>query len=192
MLFRESMFQLHRSVAIAMAVVGLLLSSCSERPRGGPRMQAIPVHGELFVNGEPAKDAYVWLHPVTPHDNPDPEQAIVSKGRVDEQGKFQVGTYEAADGTPIGEYKISITWNYASGMTMTSFNGPDRLDGAYADPEKTGLTVSVKEQSDPVIIPKIELEAEIKKQERPKMKAGGEPERRGIGGGLKIRVPQKK
>ena len=150
---------------LTFVAMALLLSSCSEPIKGGPRMKIVPVHGELFINGQPAKDAFVWLHPVKPHDNPDSTRGISSSGQVDAEGKFKISTYEAGDGAPVADYKIVITWNYPLGLS--SWDGPDRLNGAFADPEKTGLTISVTEGDESgqaVIIPKIELEAKIAEQ----------------------------
>jgi hypothetical protein len=134
-----------------------MLSSCGE-PKGGPRLDVAPVEGEVFVDGKPALEGFVHLHPVTPHEMPRPDQAIASKGQVDEEGKFKVSTYVNEDGAPPGEYKITITWNEATGVMLNSWEGPDRLKGKYANVETTQFSVTVPERPDgPVVIPRFDL-----------------------------------
>lgn len=167
----KSTFNRSRSLAIATGFLSLLLSSCGDDvQRGDPRLDVYAVHGSLFVNGKPAKDAAVYLHPTVPHQNPNSKTPISSAGRVDADGGFKIRTYEEGDGAPAGDYKISITWNYpALGVVSGNFEGPDRLGGAFADPETTELTISVTAESEN-IIPKIELKADIIAQ--PKSQTG--------------------
>jgi len=138
--------------------LSLTLCSCKQEQRGGPRIAVHPIHGEVFVDGKPAKDAFVHLYPDKPHDNPNPNLGVMSQGQVDADGKFEISTYEHGDGAPAGKYKISITWNKASGLTQNQWGGPDRLKGKYADPKKTGFELEVPEQHEgPVIIPRFDL-----------------------------------
>lgn len=146
----------------ALVLVGfatVMLSSCGGGPKGGERIQIFPVHGEVFIDGKPGKDAFVFLHPKQPVDNPNPGRPIASLARVNEKGEFKISTYESGDGAPPGEYTISVTWNEATGIMKDRFDGPDRLKGRYADPEKTGFKVEVPENAPaPIVIPRLNLE----------------------------------
>lgn len=130
---------------VAMILIACV-SSCSEPPRGGPRVKVVPLSGMLLVNGQPAKDAFVRLHPVVADGGSIPNPGVASQAQVDSEGKFTISSYEGGDGAPPGEYRISITWNYPSGLTLNQWGGPDRLNGQYADPKQTGVTVTVKDE----------------------------------------------
>jgi len=136
----------------------MLFAACSSGPKGGPRVVVIPAQGKILVDGEPAADAIVVFHPSTPHTIPEGGTAVWSQANVDVDGNFSVSTYETGDGLPVGEYTISVTWHERSGMSMRNFGGPDRLNGKYADPKTTGLTLTVAEGGEvPIKIPTIEL-----------------------------------
>lgn len=147
----------------SVACAFLVLTGCKE-PKGGPRLDVVPIEGEVTVDGEPPKDAFVHLHPVTPHQMPREGQVIASKGHVDESGKFQVSTYIQHDGAPPGDYKITITWNEATGLMKNAWDGPDRLKGKYADLEKTEFQITVPaDQEGAFVIPKFELSTKKKR-----------------------------
>lgn len=135
----------------------LALVGCGE-PKGGPRLKVVPIEGEVSLDGEVPHEAMVNLHPVTPHVMPREGQVIASLGQVDEAGKFTISTYILDDGAPPGDYKITVTWNEATGVMKNAWDGPDRLKGKYADVEKTEFQVTVPEEHDGVfVIPPLEL-----------------------------------
>lgn len=113
---------------------------------GDGRPTPYPVHGAVLVNGKPATGAVVTLIP----DNPPDSELRVPKpmAEVDASGKFEVGTYEPGDGAPAGGYGLSILWIENVDPTADPESVPvvDRLDGRYADPQTTGLTVEIKEE----------------------------------------------
>ncbi|HRX81712.1 MAG TPA: hypothetical protein P5307_21735 [Pirellulaceae bacterium] len=143
---------------LSLCVLALLCVGCGE-PKGGPRLDVVPIQGEVFVDGEPAHEAFVHLHPVTEHVMPREGQVIASQGQVDEGGKYKISTYVQYDGAPPADYKITITWNEATGTMRNAWDGPDRLKGKYADVEKTEFRVTVPDQieEDAVVIPRFDL-----------------------------------
>ncbi len=65
-------------------------------------------------------------------------------------GEFVVSSYEPGDGAPAGEYLVSVTWPeaVADGGDPESGGDPgDRLGGRYANPETSGLRVTIEEGS---------------------------------------------
>ena len=109
---------------------------CGGEPRGGPRVDTFPVSGTVLVNGSPAAGLLVAIYPQG--------QSEINHQLVcttDDQGKFSVGTYEAADGLPKGEYKLTFEWMEGAML------GPkkDKLKGKYSDPEKSEFSVTVTE-----------------------------------------------
>lgn len=110
----------------------LLLPACGES-----RKKVYPVSGEVFVDGKPAPDAFVFFHPVNQPD------IHVPFAQVDENGKFQIATYMSADGIPAGEYIVCFEWRERSGLLKQNFDGPDRLGGRYYDKSKSQYRVTI-------------------------------------------------
>ena len=55
-----------------------------------------------------------------------------------EDGTFSLSTYVDGDGIPYGEYVLEFTW-----MEQCFSGEKDRLRGAYSDPQKTFLRITV-------------------------------------------------
>lgn len=123
-----------------------LMVGCGEAPKGGPRVEVFPVSGEVFVDGAPAMGATVILHMEN--------AAAPSTAQVDATGKFAIATYGAADGAPVGTYKLAVTWPAPVGISGR-LDGPDRLKGRYADPTASEYVIEVVDG--PVTIEKLEL-----------------------------------
>ena len=78
---------------------------CGGEPKGGPRVETFPVTGKVLVDGAPAAGVLVGCHPQG-------EASVKRQLTVytDEEGAFSIGTYEAGDGLPEGEYKLTFEW----------------------------------------------------------------------------------
>jgi hypothetical protein len=124
-------------VLAALAPALLCLSSCGE---GNDRLQVFPVAGELFVDEQPAHEAFVYLHPV----KADADHPMRPYGQVDKEGKFKIATYVSADGAPAGEYIVTIEWLTFNALG-NQWGEPDKLDGKYRDPATSEIRVTVKE-----------------------------------------------
>src|SRR4051794_21088336 len=85
---------------LALATV---LAGCS-RPAG--RVPVYPVAGRVAVTGEVPEGALVVLH-ASQGDAKD----LRPSGKVFKDGSFRVTTYDADDGAPAGEYKVTVHWN---------------------------------------------------------------------------------
>lgn len=82
--------------------------SCSQGVEANPRKPVFPVTGELFYNGAPAKHVMVLLQPVDEAAKAEVWPQGFPRADVAPDGKFAVGTYEAQDGAPAGEYLILV------------------------------------------------------------------------------------
>jgi hypothetical protein len=82
--------------------------SCSRGVDANPRKPVFPVTGELFYNGAPAKHVMVLLQPVDEAAKAEVWPQGFPRADVAPDGKFAVGTYEAQDGAPAGEYLILV------------------------------------------------------------------------------------
>ena len=60
---------------------------------------------------------------------------------TDGERKFALATYEAGDGLPNGTYKLTFVWEEVSLVFQTK--KIDQLGGAYADPKKSEISVTV-------------------------------------------------
>lgn len=118
-------------------VLAVALAGCGET-----RVPVLAVTGHVHVNGEPAEGAQVFLHPQG-HQLP---ENLGSIGTVKADGQFAVGTYEAADGVPPGEYVATVQWLKVVGSEKSGAGrGPNVLPVKYSRPETSPLKVSVKD-----------------------------------------------
>ena len=68
-------------------------------------------------------------------------------GVTDASGVFHLRSYDPDDGAPAGKFNVTIIWPEAtaSGGDSEMQQRKDRLQGRYADPEKSRLSVDVPE-----------------------------------------------
>jgi hypothetical protein len=118
---------------------------------GDNHKPVFPVQGEAFQGSKPVAGAVVAFHPVGGDaDAPRPY------GTVDDNGKFQLTTYQPNDGAPVGEYVVTVLWldapkASAIGGSESKAAGVDRLRNAYSDPKTSKLRATVKsDASNPV------------------------------------------
>lgn len=122
---------------LSLVVLPLCLS-CSKTDDN--RIPVYPVRGQVLVGGQPADNAQVVFHPL------DPDQRLHPHGRVDADGEFQLSTYELNDGAPAGEYTVTITWSDPPppGSAPDAPEGPDKLEGRFANPKTSPLRARVE------------------------------------------------
>ena len=102
----------------------------------------VPVHptsGRLLINGQPAPDAIVGLHPVSGDFD---ETGSRPAGKVQADGTFVMATYGKEDGVPVGEYIVTVFWPSNPEGPDT---GADRLYNKYSSAAKSSLRITIKE-----------------------------------------------
>jgi hypothetical protein len=125
-----------RSCRLAFVVPLLLLvSACS----GDGRPEVHPVQGRVTFRKTPAASAVVVLRPV----DSNPLKDILPHGAVRLDGTFKIGTYEADDGAPEGEYVVTITWPRVSTDEAGDELITDRLRGRFANPSRSQWKIHV-------------------------------------------------
>jgi len=82
----------------------------------------------------------------------DTKYPILPQAQTKDDGSFQLYSYEPGDGVPPGEYTLTFTWQNFTGLV---FEGPDKLNKRYSDPDKS--TFKVKVDKSPVDVGTIEL-----------------------------------
>jgi hypothetical protein len=119
---------------------------------GGPKLYS--VRGKLLINGQPAEGAKVAFYPKTPF-----AKTMVPLGVTKADGTFVLGTNEAEDGAPAGEYEVSVTWPESRPGPRWR-EGPDRLNRKYANPKTSSITATVEAKSGNEI-PPFNLQADL-------------------------------
>jgi hypothetical protein len=139
-----------------LAPAAVLTSTLATLGCGSSASAVYPVHGRVVdAAGKPAAGALVVFHPVNtaaPTDKAPPKPVAT----VAEDGTFSMTTYVQHDGAPVGEYAVTITWIRPK-KTPLDREGPDLLDGRYADALKSEIrfTVEKKAQNE---VPEIRLQ----------------------------------
>ena len=131
-------------VRLSVFSLAVLAVSCG----GDDFHKVYPVKGKILVDGKPVKDCMISLNR-TFDDTSD--RKVYPYGVTDDNGEFQITSYVTGDGVPEGEYIVTIEWRERSGLLKNNFDGPDRLDGAYANKEqnrtKPGFLIKVGRES---------------------------------------------
>jgi hypothetical protein len=118
------------------ALLGVTLSGCWWSANDRP--PTYPVHGSLFVNGQPAAGATVQLDAVN-----DPKlSALRPHALVGADGTFRLTTFRTADGAPAGSYALTVRWPLPPRPGRED-EGTDRFRGRYADPKRPVRRVEI-------------------------------------------------
>lgn len=130
----RSLFSLGRSLWVLGVLV--LLSSCPACSSG--RKPVHKVHGQVLVDGRPAAQAQVLLHPAEGGG-----EELRPAGQTDDQGHFQLTSYANGDGAPEGDYAVTVTWFrvYKTGGEAVPYNA---LPRRYAAAPSSALRVTIR------------------------------------------------
>jgi len=137
----------------ALWLLGLcvLLCSCKESKPAGWK-ETFPVKGEVYVDGKPASGLQVTCTDASATDTKTP---AAPPALTTEDGKFELSSYKAGDGVPVGDYALTFIWGKINLMSM-SYSGPDKLNGRYTDPKQSKNRFKV-EKGKPTDLGRIEL-----------------------------------
>jgi 5-hydroxyisourate hydrolase-like protein (transthyretin family) len=127
---------------ITSVVLALVTSAggCKEEPKGGPRLEVVPIKGQVLIDGEPAQGVTVDFRRVAERgaDFPVPEPV----GYTNENGVIEASSYITNDGAAPGEYKLLFT----KGDRINPFTGEssgDLFQGRYSDYHNPKFTVTI-------------------------------------------------
>ena len=136
---------------VAISAICLLLVFCSCAKKDPNRKETYPVAGEVYVDGQPAANLAVYCTDVKGLDK---ERPTLSSAFTNDEGKFEISTYESADGIPEGEYILTFMWGQMN--KISGYGGPDKLKSKYNDPKKSEHKFTV-EKGKPTDLGRIEL-----------------------------------
>lgn len=139
-----------RPFLLLMSIFALAMG-CSGA-EGPPRDKTYPVTGQVIVDGQPAPYLLVELHDAT---KKDAAVGAVSTAYTDDQGKFEISTYQSGDGAPEGDFVVTFMWGQLE-LLRNEYAGPDKLKDKYRDPQKSTFKIKV-EKGKPADMGRIEL-----------------------------------
>jgi hypothetical protein len=136
---------------LTLSTLALALPSC-----GNGWKKCHPAQGKVLLDGKPVAGAEVWLIPTAPelmNTNP----PVRPFGKTGPDGSFTLMTYVAGDGAPAGAYKARVICEKRVKGAKAGDDDDEGegglqnvLPGRYADPEKSGLLVTIQPGSNVV------------------------------------------
>jgi len=115
--------------------------ACGCESKKKDRPEVYPVRGSLFIAGKPAVDARVMLFATANGLLPN---VYCPHGIVAADSTFHLTTFMTNDGAPAGDYAVTVVWPgpRVKGQAEDE-EGPDRLQGRYADFRRPPATVHI-------------------------------------------------
>lgn len=142
----------HLPLGFVLFVV-VLLSGC-----GNDGIRTYPVRGQVvFSDGRPVKFGRIEFY--------HPEHDLNSRGTIQPDGSFVLGTYSKEDGAPAGSHEVVISQLIMSGQAGVLPHDHGRhIDARYSDYSTSGITLTVDASKSNEF--KIEIEAGPSKSRR--------------------------
>lgn len=129
-----------RTLTLSLIFVSVLsgVSGCGRDQKGGPREATYPITGIVTVDGKPEEQVQVTCHSVGTS-----KVVTSSSAYTKPDGSFSIGTYEAGDGAPPGQYRLTFMWGQIN-LLSGRYEGPDKLNDRYSEPEDSLFSVTVE------------------------------------------------
>jgi hypothetical protein len=128
---------MNASLRIGLAFLGLvIISGCESRPT------RYKVSGQVLIDGKPLPAGQIIVAPAN---------ARRAAAVLDKEGRFTLTTYdqdEQGDGVVLGTHKVGVTAYEYVGANRVKWHAPKK----YLDPETSGLTLTVTEDTDNAVI----------------------------------------
>jgi hypothetical protein len=106
------------------------------------RLKVFPAKGQIAFLGKQVGGAFVVLHPKASSSS----EVVRPRGNVHEDGTFSLTTYDADDGAPAGEYKVTVELhNLVKRANGDVSLGPNIAPKQYGNPKTSPLTVRIAE-----------------------------------------------
>lgn len=103
------------------------------------RVPVYPVKGKVSVLGQVPEGALVVLYPTPGATNLE----IRPSGKVKQDGSFELTTYEADDGAPVGDYTATIQWNKLVKRGSDTVAGPNAVPPKFGSPDTSPWKIKV-------------------------------------------------
>jgi hypothetical protein len=120
-------------IALFWLIAASLIAGCSGRDPNLPEVAR--VKGIVMFEGKPLPEGEVHFVPEDPQANP-------ASGMINEDGTFELSTYERYDGATVGKHKVTI--NIPPHLDGSIPDPPIQLPKRYGNPDETPLSVEVE------------------------------------------------
>jgi len=124
----------HKAAWIVIMLACLSLAGCSDG-----RPARVPVSGRVLIDGQPLKYGQVQFIP---------DNARLSGGRLDAEGRFTLSCFEKDDGVVLGLHRVTVTAGEFVSASQTRWHAPKK----YTDPARSGLTQQISGPMDDLVI----------------------------------------
>jgi hypothetical protein len=131
-MFRSNRFSIPLVLFAALAAVAAL--GCSDG-----RPSRVPISGKVLIDGQPLKYGNVRFTP---------ENARMSGGMLDSEGRFSLSCFERDDGAVIGLHRVTVAAGETLSPTKVRWHAPRK----YSDLGTSGLTQEIKGPDDNLVI----------------------------------------
>jgi hypothetical protein len=130
-----------RLAILALLQLSIGFTGCGSSPDPN-RLPVFPAKGQIAFKGKPANGAFVVLHPKKAVG----VDVVRPRAQVQEDGTFLLSTYDANDGAPAGEYKVTLELhNFIKNKNGDISRGPNVLPKQYGRPDTSPITVLIAE-----------------------------------------------
>ena len=128
------------SSALSRAIWLVILAVCASLPgcRDG-RPHRVVVSGRVLIDGQPVEHGNVRFHPADHRP---------ASGKLGPGGRFELSTYERADGCVLGVHPVTVNALEVLGASSQRWHAPKK----YRDPSTSGLVAEITEPTDAVEI----------------------------------------
>ena len=133
----------HCSKLSGSAALLLLLSGCDSQP------ETFLVHGiVVYPDGKPLTEGTIEFETL------DQKRPITASGEINDDGTFQLGTYEAEDGAIAGKHRAAVIANYeiGTGVERPGLIPPPALDPKFSDFKTSPLAFEVKPSPNNILV----------------------------------------
>ena len=131
-----------RCTLLPMAAV-VALVGCNRSNLHSDRMAVCPASGEIVLDGKPAAGALLVFHPAALLQLP-----ALPRATVGQDGRYTVGTYEADDGLPEGEYVVTVFLTVKPPGADETVKGKSLVNAKFARTQTTPLRATVARGTD--------------------------------------------
>lgn len=131
-MIRSNPFSILPALFVALAAIAVL--GCSDG-----RPSRVPISGRVLIDGQPLKYGSVRFTP---------ENARMSGGMLDSEGRFSLSCFERNDGAVSGLHRVTIAAGETLSPTKVRWHAPKK----YSDLGTSGLTQEIKGPDDNLVI----------------------------------------
>lgn len=120
---------------VCLLLLGLVLTvGCDD---GRPDL--VPVSGQVLIDGKPLKFGSIRISP---------SDARSASGKLDEEGRFTLKTFEDGDGVLLGKHQASVSSGEYVSEPITFWHAPEK----YNRSATSGLTVDIEGPTDALVV----------------------------------------